>query len=190
MSSRRERVDRPLKPAEYEIRFANRDAEKGWRDVLAVATHATVEAWAHLTAHPHEGSKRCYALKAAYAVVNIGGVAYEQWQYKVTDGARIWHCVVPSNPKAKPNRRAQARCTSSSAAPGTPRAQNELMPWRRRRRLSAGDAEGGDEVFVELGPDPVAGVDVRPGERRRVVVSSEEGRGEPRVVAGEPGQGT
>ena len=121
MSSRRERLDRPLKPAEYEIRFANRDAEKGWRDVPAVARNATVEAWDHLTAHPHEGSKRCYALRADYAVVNIGGVAYEQWQYKVTDGARIWYCVVPSNPKAKPKPKVAGAVYLFLCSPGHPK---------------------------------------------------------------------
>ena len=109
MSAKRERVDRPLKPAEYEIRFANRDAEKGWRDLLAVARH------------PHEGSKRCYALKADYAVVNVSGVDYEQWQYKVTDGARVWYCVVPSSLRAKPKPRVAGVVYLFLSSPGHPK---------------------------------------------------------------------
>ena len=121
MSAKRERVDRPLKPAEYEIRFANRDAEKGWRDLLAVARNATVEAWDYLTVHPHEGSKRCYALKADYAVVNVSGVDYEQWQYKVTDGARVWYCVVPSSLRAKPKPRVAGVVYLFLSSPGHPK---------------------------------------------------------------------
>jgi len=93
-------VQRPLKRLEYEVRFANRDAEKGWRDLLAVARNATVDAWDHLTGNPQEFSQRCYPLRADFEHVVINGVRYPQWQYKVTDGGRIWYCVVPSDAKA------------------------------------------------------------------------------------------
>jgi hypothetical protein len=59
-----------------------------------------VDAWDHLTGNPQEFSQRCYPLRADFEHVVINGVRYPQWQYKVTDGGRIWYCVVPSDAKA------------------------------------------------------------------------------------------
>lgn len=95
-------VQRPLKRCEHEVRFGNRDAEKGWRDLLAVARNATTDAWDNLSSNPHERSQRCYPLQADYEHVLINGVQYAQWQYKVTDGGRIWFSVVPSDMKVSP----------------------------------------------------------------------------------------
>ena len=39
-------VVRPTKKTEYEIRFINRAAQKGWIDLVAVATNAALEATA------------------------------------------------------------------------------------------------------------------------------------------------
>ena len=103
MTPQREKaaVARPLKRAEFEIRFANRDAQKGWRDLLATARNATVEAWQHLTAHPLERSARCYPLRADFADVAVGSERLAQWQFKVTDGGRIWFCVSATTTGAK-----------------------------------------------------------------------------------------
>lgn len=94
-------VRRPLKRAEYELRFANRDAQKGWSDLLATARNATTDAWEHLTVHPEQRSQRCYPLKADYATATLDGKAFDQWQYKVTDGGRIWYCILPADQKGR-----------------------------------------------------------------------------------------
>lgn len=94
-------VQRPLKKTEYELRFANREAEKGWTDLLATARNATTDAWEHLTTHPQERSQRCYPLRADYATATVHGNVCDQWQYKVTDGGRIWYCTVPTEGKGK-----------------------------------------------------------------------------------------
>lgn len=120
-AKRNERAARPLKRNEFEICFANAEAAKGWMDLLAVARNAMVDAWEHLTRHPLESSARCYPLKAAYATVTIGGQEYEQWQYKVTDGARIWYCLVPSDPKAKPRPKVAGVVHLLLCSPGHPK---------------------------------------------------------------------
>ena len=45
-------MNHPLKRAEVEIRFATREAEKGWTDLLATTRSAVVDAWDYLTATP------------------------------------------------------------------------------------------------------------------------------------------
>lgn len=45
MSRAAENVARPLKKAEYVTVFATRQAQDGWRNCLATARNATVDAW-------------------------------------------------------------------------------------------------------------------------------------------------
>ncbi len=86
-------VPRPLKKAEYEIRYATREAQKGWRDVLATQRNAVVDAWDFLTRTPTETGPSCYPLKGELGTVTRDGRAHERWQYKLSGGARIWYFV-------------------------------------------------------------------------------------------------
>ncbi|MFD9550089.1 hypothetical protein ACFWBG_22030 [Nocardia salmonicida] len=86
-------VSRPLKKVEFEIRFATREAEKGWVDARATARNALVDAWDFLTRSPQERCDRCYPLRGDLNKVTIGGETFERWQYKITDGGRIWYAV-------------------------------------------------------------------------------------------------
>lgn len=63
MAKRQQSVPRPLKRVEYELRFATREAEKGWTDLLATARNAVVDAWDFLTRTPDDRSSRCHPLK-------------------------------------------------------------------------------------------------------------------------------
>ncbi|MDQ0094970.1 hypothetical protein [Paeniglutamicibacter psychrophenolicus] len=68
----------------------------------ATANNALADAWEHLVKHPEECSDRCYPLKGKQlGVANYGGHSYTQWQYKITDGGRIWYIVVPGSKKEK-----------------------------------------------------------------------------------------
>jgi hypothetical protein len=87
-------VPRPTKASEYEIFFGNTAAERGWTDLKATAKNALADAYDYLTAHPAlYDADRCYQLRGDLGTVLINGVALPQWQYKVTDGARIWYAV-------------------------------------------------------------------------------------------------
>lgn len=95
-------VPRPIKATEYEIYFASTGAERGWTDLKATAKNALADAYDHLTANPTlYNPDRCYQLRGDLASVLIGGQALPQWQYKGTDGARIWFAVKEPDGKTK-----------------------------------------------------------------------------------------
>ncbi|MCU1482929.1 MAG: hypothetical protein JWQ19_3715 [Subtercola sp.] len=103
-------VPRPLKGSEYEIFFGSASAERGWGDLKAVAKNALADAHDYLRIHPALfDSSRCYRLKGDLAVVIVDGVELPQWQYKVTDGARIWYVV--DEPTAKSKKRGRVVIT-------------------------------------------------------------------------------
>jgi hypothetical protein len=93
MPQRGQPLARPLKRAEYQIRCATREAEKGWQDLTATARNAAVEAWDFLTKTPRGRSERCHPLRGKLGSVQIKGVPLDQWQYEVTGGGRIWYAV-------------------------------------------------------------------------------------------------
>jgi hypothetical protein len=93
-------VARPVKRNEFQIVFITREAEKGWTDCLAAARNAVTDAWDRLTAAPTSEDERCYRLRADLATGVYNGVAYERYQYKITDGGRLWY-FVEVTPKGK-----------------------------------------------------------------------------------------
>jgi hypothetical protein len=89
-----EPVPRPTRTSEYVISCATRQAQTGWRDLIATARGAAVTAWEFLTKTPTAESDRCYPLEGALSRVTIDGEDYVRWQYKPTSGARIWYAVI------------------------------------------------------------------------------------------------
>lgn len=96
MASKEERVHRPVKKTEYEIRFASRSAEKGWRDLQATQRNALADSWDFLTRTPHERGPLNQPMKAELAHVTYQGEDHERWQHKpVAQGdSRIWYFIV------------------------------------------------------------------------------------------------
>ncbi|BAH55525.1 MULTISPECIES: hypothetical protein [Rhodococcus] len=101
MSKKDGPVPRPIKRVEWHLVFATRDAAKGWTDLLATARNATVDAWDTLTREPIVETSRLYQLKGDYAYGTYQGRTYARYQYKVTDGGRIWFFVDPAPKGAK-----------------------------------------------------------------------------------------
>ena len=93
MSRRADRVIRPLKRVEYEIRFATREAEKGWTDLLATSRSAIVDAWDYLTATPLLQTVHHHPMRADLEFVVRDGVRFARWQHELPGGARIWFYV-------------------------------------------------------------------------------------------------
>lgn len=93
MSKRKQAVPRPIKKAEYTIVFATREAQTGWRDVLATQRNSVVDAWDFLTRHPLDSTPNNYQLKGELATVTHAGNTHDRWQHKLTGGARIWFYV-------------------------------------------------------------------------------------------------
>jgi hypothetical protein len=99
MTSRTGRdVPRPLRKNEYRLRFASREAERGWADLIATARNAAAMAWEFLASHPlARDAQRCYPLAGELGTVKINGADRERWPYKPTSGGRIWYAVEPAN---------------------------------------------------------------------------------------------
>lgn len=114
--SRPQRVERPLKRAEYEIVFLTRNARQGRQDCLAVARNATVDAWDCLTTTPMRESDRLYRLKGDYATGTFQGGAFERYQYKITNGGRLWYFV-----QAAPDAEAAGRVLLERCETGHPK---------------------------------------------------------------------
>ena len=90
-------VPRPYRKTDYRIRFTNREAAKGWRDLVATARNSAATAWDFLTVSPTERGTTCYPLSQDLEHVIIHGKAYVRWQYKPTNGGRIWYAVLPAD---------------------------------------------------------------------------------------------
>ena len=93
--ARDERVERPAKKSEYELRFASRSAQRGWNDLRASIRGPLTDAWDFLTRTPLALTPTNYPLKGELSTVVRDGIAHERWQHKPTahGDARIWFYV-------------------------------------------------------------------------------------------------
>ena len=80
-------------------RFLNNEAAKGWEELRRTATSNTWDAWVVLTERPSssENLGRQHRLKGEYSHHTIDGITFEQWQYEVTSGGRIWYATDEEN---------------------------------------------------------------------------------------------
>nr|WP_029145230.1 hypothetical protein [Microbacterium luticocti] len=92
--ARNTRVVRPTKSTEYELVFATREAEAGWRDLRATQRNVLTDAWDYLTQHPLQHTSTVHPLRGELGVITRGGQSHERWQYELSGGARIWYFVV------------------------------------------------------------------------------------------------
>lgn len=95
MAGKDERVERPLKKSEYEIRFASVGAKRGWKDLLATIRGPLTDAWDFLTRTPLEHIPTNSPLRGELGELTWQGHTYERWQHKPTSkgDARIWFFV-------------------------------------------------------------------------------------------------
>ncbi|WP_018352174.1 hypothetical protein [Longispora albida] len=96
MSPKRgDRAAPPPRPGEYEPRFANNAAAKGWEDLRSQVPENTRAAYDAISANPRPTppTDRHHRLKGSLKWGNHGGRALEQWQYEVTSAGRIWYLV-------------------------------------------------------------------------------------------------
>lgn len=92
--ARRSHIQRPTKTNEYTLTFGTRQAERGWRDLLATQRNAVVDAWDFLTRGPTERLPGNHPLKGSLSCVTHPGIDDDQWQHELTGGARIWFYVL------------------------------------------------------------------------------------------------
>ena len=94
--ARNDKVERPTKKSEYEIKFASRQAEKGWMDLKATMRNSLVDSWDFLTRTPLSQSPSNYPLKGELETLVYGDREHKRWQHKPTiqGDARIWFFVI------------------------------------------------------------------------------------------------
>lgn len=96
MSPRRgDRVAPPPGPAEWEIRFSENDAAKGWEELCRQAPGNARAAWLTMrnAPTPPTDSHRHHRLRGDLATGLVKGRELEHWQIEVTGAGRIWYLV-------------------------------------------------------------------------------------------------
>jgi hypothetical protein len=90
-----EKVERPTKKSEYELRFASVEAKRGWTDLKSTIRNPLVDTWEFLTKTPQLTTPTNYRLRGALGLVTRDGSSHERWQHKPTlkGDARIWFYV-------------------------------------------------------------------------------------------------
>lgn len=88
-------VPRPPKKSEYVLKFATKQAEKGWRDLVATIRNPMSETWDFLTRTPLTTTPANYPLEASLGSITRGGRTFQRWQHKPTvkGTARVWFYV-------------------------------------------------------------------------------------------------
>ena len=92
--AKKSRVERPTKSAEFEIVFATREAERGWRDLRATQRKVLTDAWDALARDPRDHTPTMHPLRGELGLVSVAGSLHERWQYELSGGARIWYFVI------------------------------------------------------------------------------------------------
>ncbi|MGH3931339.1 MAG: hypothetical protein ACRDTF_15370 [Pseudonocardiaceae bacterium] len=90
MSQRGEEVPRPHP---WTVRFADRRAGQGWKDLLAQVPENVDRAWVAITSEPRRIDHRQHPLRGALGSVKVGGAGLDQWQYEATGGGTIWYAI-------------------------------------------------------------------------------------------------
>ena len=86
-------VARPLRTSEFQVLCQGKQVLDDWNELVSSSRNAMIEAWEALANHPVQESPRQYQLRGDEAARMLDGVPWPQWQYKVTDGARILYLV-------------------------------------------------------------------------------------------------
>ncbi|MEU9237117.1 hypothetical protein [Streptomyces subrutilus] len=96
MSPKRgERAAPPPAGDEWDVRFANGEAAKGWEALGAQAPGNTRAAWQTMRTDPSPAARteRHHRLKGELAHGTHRGERMDRWQIEVTAGGRIWYLV-------------------------------------------------------------------------------------------------
>jgi hypothetical protein len=87
----------PPGEGEWDIRYAETGAAKGWEELCRTARANTCQAWQIMRTNPGPGpgkpTERHHQLKGSFATGTHGGRRLPQWQIEVTAGGRIWYLL-------------------------------------------------------------------------------------------------
>jgi len=85
----------PPGPEDWDVRFAENDAARGWEELCRQAPGNTLTAWNALRRHPAPlvSSPRHHRLRHQLAMGMVKGRELEHWQLEVTGAGRVWYLV-------------------------------------------------------------------------------------------------
>lgn len=88
-------VPRPAKKSEYVLKFATKQSQKGWRDLVATIRNPMSETWDFLTRTPLAITPINYPLEGSLGIITRNGRTFQRWQHKPTlkGTARVWFYV-------------------------------------------------------------------------------------------------
>lgn len=96
MSPKRgDRAAPPPRADEYDLRFANNEAAKGWEELCRQAPGSARSAFEAIRAQPcpAPATARQHRLRYELATGRHDGRILDQWQYEVTGAGRLWYLV-------------------------------------------------------------------------------------------------
>ena len=115
MSPKRgDRAAPPPGPGQWDVRFKESEAARGWEELSRQAPGNTLAAWETMRRAPAPpmDSPRHHRLKGSLATGRVKGCALDRWQIEVTGAGRIWYLVDPES----------STVWIDHAGPGHPRA--------------------------------------------------------------------
>lgn len=88
-------VPRPAKRSEYVLKYASKQSEKGWRDLVATIRNPMSDTWDFLTRTPLTTTPTNYQLEGSLGSITRSGRTFQRWQHKPTlkGTARVWFYV-------------------------------------------------------------------------------------------------
>jgi hypothetical protein len=92
---RGDRAAPPPGSGDWDVRFANNDAAKGWDELCRQAPANTLDAWTTMRTDPAPRVERPrhHALKGTLSRTTVGGRSLPVWQIEVTGAGRIWYAL-------------------------------------------------------------------------------------------------
>jgi hypothetical protein len=92
---RGDRVAPPPGPGDWDIRFKENEAVKGWEELCQQAAANTLAAWNTMRHNPVPlvPSRRHHRLHHALATGMVKGRVLDRRQIEVTGGGRVWYLV-------------------------------------------------------------------------------------------------
>lgn len=92
-AGRGDRVAPPAPEGQWEVRYADAAAAKGWEGLAQQAEGNTYRAWVVMRTDPcpETETPRQHRLKGSLAHGSYRGQICEQWQIEVTGSGRVWY---------------------------------------------------------------------------------------------------
>lgn len=78
---RDDKVERPTKKSEYEIRFASASGQRGWTELRATIRGSLADMWDFLTRTPLAHTPKNYPLRGSLGIVFREGTNHARWQH-------------------------------------------------------------------------------------------------------------